>query len=282
MLERYMGEFLDAQHRYGGDIHEYFQVWLNNTTADSPDSFSSWMTNLDQKKEVTGIEVLRERKLVLADGSLKTMRKVTYLKEEERSSYELKIDEQGKCSTNSSALHTTDSKEHPHIFVIGVDGALLVAPYTKGEFNHSSFYGGRPVLSAGRMHFTEGKLTRVENYSGHYQSDDTMSLRILERLYDTMGEALAEVTFTFVPAGGGDGGRSLSALDAMKELQKKVAEKEEKQVRQRRPLESIFVEAKTKGLATPAELGEMEQQLEMLQQSAPTWESARMAFPGLG
>jgi hypothetical protein len=59
-----------------------------------------------------------------------------------------------------------------HMYALDHHGNLFTreAPKSQGEefFNHSSFNAGREVICAGMVWIREGKLTHIDNYSGHY------------------------------------------------------------------------------------------------------------------
>jgi hypothetical protein len=50
-------------------------------------------------------------------------------------------------------------------------------------FKHSSLIGGQGTLAAGRLSAKDGKITLVQNDSGHYEPDQQQMRNLLERLY---------------------------------------------------------------------------------------------------
>jgi hypothetical protein len=59
--------------------------------------------------------------------------------------------------------------EGKYIFVMDRGGNFYALPLQKGgRFRHSSFFGGKPIASAGEMTFRDGKLVGINRQSGHY------------------------------------------------------------------------------------------------------------------
>lgn len=62
------------------------------------------------------------------------------------------------------------SGEHM-IFVIGTNGQLYVNHKIRGRFQHSSFFAGGPIKSAGLVTLSGGRLLDYLPSSGHYLTD---------------------------------------------------------------------------------------------------------------
>ena len=45
---------------------------------------------------------------------------------------------------------------------------LLTVDYEHNKFHHSSFVAGAPVIAAGEMIISRGRLIALTNHSGHY------------------------------------------------------------------------------------------------------------------
>ena len=57
-----------------------------------------------------------------------------------------------------------------YIFALSSDGSTLMAgAKKKGIFQHTSFFRGVPVQSAGKLHIKHAEITRVDLFSGHYR-----------------------------------------------------------------------------------------------------------------
>ncbi len=60
-------------------------------------------------------------------------------------------------------------------------------PAKSGTFHHSSFLSGKPVLCAGEITLTNGRITHIDNLSGHYQPTKQNllnCLRVLSQRYN--------------------------------------------------------------------------------------------------
>ena len=81
-----------------------------------------------------------------------------------------------------------------YMYALDKYGNLLVGPVTSGgkyadkskraildgiRYNHSSLAAGADVICAGEMDFTNGKITEINNYSGHYAPS-------MQRLHDAV------------------------------------------------------------------------------------------------
>ena len=57
-----------------------------------------------------------------------------------------------------------------YMFILTADGQQMYAGRKKkGDFQHTSFFGGEPVLCAGRFVVRDGKIAGIELNSGHYK-----------------------------------------------------------------------------------------------------------------
>ncbi len=66
-----------------------------------------------------------------------------------------------------------DYGSYPAIWVMDPTGRLYVSSTPQpGMFNHSSFLGGGSVICAGEIIIEDGKITFINNRSGHYQPKD--------------------------------------------------------------------------------------------------------------
>jgi len=132
--------------------------------------------------------------------------------EEERAAYELLLDASKQLFVwKEQVIDTTAMKpafsigmvnksNGRVIFVMTASGKIYVADEGKETrqqeimvnnqkmtvylslFNHSSLVAGSPVTAAGEMFFTQGRLTRITDFSGHYQPSIEHTMQVLEAL----------------------------------------------------------------------------------------------------
>lgn len=86
-----------------------------------------------------------------------------------------KISEPDSCEQNLSitTFDTQDYIAHSKIkgraiFVVNTRGELFASSSEIGKFHHSSILNGSPVLCAGMLEVADGKLTYINDQSGHY------------------------------------------------------------------------------------------------------------------
>lgn len=58
--------------------------------------------------------------------------------------------------------------EGQYIYVILQDGRMILGTFEWGRVHHSSLAAGEPVLAAGNIRISRGKIVLVDNMSGHY------------------------------------------------------------------------------------------------------------------
>lgn len=92
-----------------------------------------------------------------------------------------------------------------HAFVWMKDGMMVSHTHQSGQFHHSTFSGGKKVRCAGTWVAKNGKLTRMDNNSGHYQPTDAhfcTLLSLIEKAGGTSKETRVG-THSTVPGFGG-------------------------------------------------------------------------------
>ncbi|GAB4853771.1 hypothetical protein Ancab_017964 [Ancistrocladus abbreviatus] len=147
-------EAIDPRHRYGHNLHLYYDVWFN---SESTQPFFYWL-DVGDGKEVN-LEKCPRTKL--------QRQCIKYLGPKEREAYEV-IVENGKLvyRKNGELVETTEDSKW--IFVLSTSRALYVGQKKKGEFQHSSFLSGGATTAAGRLVAHGGVLEDIWPYSGHY------------------------------------------------------------------------------------------------------------------
>jgi hypothetical protein len=142
-------EVVDSRHRHGANLSENYERWLKDTIC------------RDQKKSFWEY----------VDGTnLRWFDSVQYGAEANRVSFDgagCLIDIQGDpCDTKE--MSTVASGEGVAIFVYGTDGQLYLGSHVTGEFHHTSFLGGKPVVAAGEMMVVKGTIKMISAKTGHY------------------------------------------------------------------------------------------------------------------
>lgn len=155
-------EAIDPRHRYGRNLHVYYNEWVKRDTAQP---FFQWL-DIGDGREVN-----------LPKCSRSTLKKelIKYLGPKEREHYEV-IPENGKLVYKQTGLlvdttegsDTEGSGESPWIFVMSTLKKLYVGKKLRGTFQHSSFLAGGATSAAGKLTVQDGVLKVIWPYSGHY------------------------------------------------------------------------------------------------------------------
>lgn len=96
-----------------------------------------------------------------------------YLNKNERSEYNVDI-RNGVFMKNNKLFSTEDMKSHGKkgygAYTLNINGELSLFNHneTAGDFLHSSMNAGVPVIAAGELKITNGKLEAITTHSGHY------------------------------------------------------------------------------------------------------------------
>ncbi|KAK9697246.1 hypothetical protein RND81_08G024600 [Saponaria officinalis] len=151
---RHWLEAIDPRHRYGHNLHIYYDVWFH---SESSQPFFYWLDIGDGK----------ELNLEKCSRSKLQQQCIKYLGPKEREAYEV-IVEDGKLIYKQSGnlLETVDDSKW--IFVLSASRSLYVGQKKKGRFQHSSFLAGAATTAAGRLVAHGGVLEALWPYSGHY------------------------------------------------------------------------------------------------------------------
>ncbi|CAM0146700.1 unnamed protein product [Urochloa decumbens] len=152
-------EAIDPRHRYGHNLHYYYQHWLH---CDSKQPFFYWL-DIGEGKEVNMEDRCPRWKLL--------QQCIRYLGPKERELYEVMV-EDGKMMYRLSRK-IVDTFEGPRdakwIFVLSTTRILYIGTKSKGTFQHSSFLAGGATSAAGRLIVENGILRAVWPHSGHYR-----------------------------------------------------------------------------------------------------------------
>lgn len=147
-------EAIDPRHRYGHNLHYYYDEWYRKPTAQP---FFYWLDVGDG----------RDLNLVECPRSTLQKQQIKYLSPSERERYEVVVND-GKIvyKQNQQPAHTPEGSKW--IFVLSTSQNLYVGEKKKGRFQHSSFLSGAATSAAGRLIVDNGNLKSISPYSGHY------------------------------------------------------------------------------------------------------------------
>ncbi|WGH74642.1 hypothetical protein P8625_11150 [Tenacibaculum tangerinum] len=128
--------------------------------------------------------------------------KVSYLNKKDLIKYEIKVkngklvDYKGELFDSMDVSNITNNGKA--IFVMDEVGKIYASKYPwMGEFHHSSFLGGGPVVMAGELAVFNGLLIKITNSTGHYKTKErhlNQFLEVLKKLgVDTKIVDLSEI-----------------------------------------------------------------------------------------
>ncbi|KAJ8756149.1 hypothetical protein K2173_024696 [Erythroxylum novogranatense] len=152
---RHWLEVIDPRHRYGHNLHLYYNVWFSSGSCQP---FFYWL-DVGDGKEVNLQECPR---MELQHQCIK------YLGPKEREAYEV-IVESGKLVYMQSKVAVETLEGEKWIFVLSASRTMYVGKKHKAFFHHSSFLAGGAAIAAGRLVAHDGVLEAIWAYSGHYR-----------------------------------------------------------------------------------------------------------------
>ncbi|KAL3744732.1 hypothetical protein ACJRO7_013922 [Eucalyptus globulus] len=147
-------EAIDPRHRYGHNLHLYYDVWFKSETTQP---FFHWL-DVGQGKDIN---------LEKCPRSVLHLQCIKYLGPNEREAYEV-IVENGKLMYKRSGALVDTAEGSKWIFVLSKSRALYVGRKKKGVFQHSSFLAGGAITAAGRLVAHNGILEAFWPSSGRY------------------------------------------------------------------------------------------------------------------
>ncbi|KAL6878293.1 hypothetical protein ACP4OV_012463 [Aristida adscensionis] len=151
-------EAIDPRHRYGHNLHFYYDCWKNSETKEH---FFYWL-DLGEGRGIN-LEDKCPRAKLLSEC-------IKYLGPKEREDYEVAIDAGKFLYKNCGRILDTSSgpQDAKWIFVLSTSKRLYVGQKEKGRFQHSSFLAGGAASAAGRLVVENGTLKAIWPHSGHY------------------------------------------------------------------------------------------------------------------
>ena len=185
MDERYHGEVLDHQkNRYGRHLKPLKDVWDGESNVGM--NFSQWLDEVEKRNtSVPGVAkalTLRNSDtggLIVEEGGTAGGTMI-YLDDEGRKPYEARA-----SKGNLTGTHVASGEV---IFVIGPDNKLYAGKKARaqagkrGAFNHSSFFSGAPIKSAGTLKVAGGRVTQLSDLSGHYTPTPAMVMTAIRKI----------------------------------------------------------------------------------------------------
>ena len=113
---------------------------------------------------------------------------VEYLSPAKRRPYWVRVNSFGKLIDANNQLLTTTSGRNfggAAMFIMDRNGDLFVSMHEEdGKFQHSSLAAGEPLAMAGEIRVERGRITYINNASGHYKPSKTQMSQFINRLRD--------------------------------------------------------------------------------------------------
>ena len=176
--KKYHLEALDPKHRMGDMLEMMYKKFDENLTKQGADAYArklsvffAWLDEAchicpDKVREVLGKMPAAMKENFISAG-------VVYLPAGQRMKHHLDIHSDKLYQENqlfdTTALKTHFSGKGWAIYVVSPSGNWYAGSHIVGEFHHSSFLSGKPVLSAGEMKVENGELKVITAKSGHYK-----------------------------------------------------------------------------------------------------------------
>lgn len=170
------------------EIRPYYEQWC--TDQSTQENFQSWMAKQYETLAPQEQEQLKSNT-------------VTYLSRNQRLQAEVTLEPEGRVRQNNGN-YLTDGE---YMFALGVDDSpeceprlqLCAGKKRRGKFQHSSFFGGRPVHCAGLMEIDNaGKISSISGYSGHYKPGNAEMTLFMEFLAKHLNSAALEAIDTTI------------------------------------------------------------------------------------
>jgi hypothetical protein len=184
-------EVLQKEHTRGDKLFGHFEVWRH-----SPDrlSFTEYLDKLpcSTKDFLTEYQVYHAKDLVaralfeahIEDGRLHSRMNPTLQKSiiatNGSDDAKKRIRQLASKNKNTQRVDTTnwpcqafrdfDSKGWA-CFVMSSYNTIYIGQHQGGQFHHSSFLGGAPILAAGMLKVVDGRILEIHGKNGHYQAD---------------------------------------------------------------------------------------------------------------
>ncbi len=184
LTENYWCEFLglnldgEIRHIYLNKMRPYFDEWQKDNCA--TDNFEAWMEK-------------RFKKLSDEDQAKILKSSVEYLDNRSRYQKEVSVTTKGRL-LDANGTHLAQGR---YIFGLAIDDSnkakprfqLCIGKKVRGQFQHSSFFQGRPLQAAGIIELdSAGQISFFNGHSGHYKpgkSENELFLHFLAQHIDS-------------------------------------------------------------------------------------------------
>lgn len=110
-------------------------------------------------KEENG-QLYTEEKVKEKDGTIKIVKKIV----------------------DTTQAQSPDKEPGTHAFVLDRTGNLYIGEHIENQFYHSSFLSGEQAQASGMICVKNGKVTYIDNVSGHYQPNEIEMVRTLKAI----------------------------------------------------------------------------------------------------
>jgi hypothetical protein len=170
----YRLEALDPKHRMADLLeimHKEFEKRTDAATSCKVSLFFEWLDMLSREAPETIYGTFKGFKTAIVNNFV--VAGVRYLTARERSDFRVFIKGgllyRGNKLMDSRDNSTVVSGKGWAIFVTNPSGQLYAGSHSAGQFHHSSFLAGRPVMSAGELKVENGVIKVLTAKSGHYK-----------------------------------------------------------------------------------------------------------------
>jgi hypothetical protein len=173
--------WIEARRKHLLALSAYLKGGKQGAEPKAPEAFFDWWKN-------TG-GGLRDAYIDLTDTDSQEHKPVAYLSAQERLDYQIHISGgrmfwgpggvDGEVDTTEWTTAVLGGQQGFGIFVLSTEPRMYGGEQVQGQFHHSSFLSGAPVLAAGEIKVRHGGLLAVTNNSGHYKPDALRHYNVL-------------------------------------------------------------------------------------------------------
>ena len=151
-------EVIDEKHRHGAVLSGRYEAWLKDPNCRQ--NKTSFWNYLDSNSTPSELDDLHSNQVTYGGDEAEQARVVFNEKN-------LMTDLHGH-PIDTWTMRTVESGPHWGIFVYTTDEKMYVHSHRGGEFHHTSFTGGKPVIAGGEMVVSNGEIKILTAKTGHY------------------------------------------------------------------------------------------------------------------